>query len=375
MVDDSGNKQISVLKRLRIDDLDKMVTNLADNYRVYVPVDNDGVIEFKLFKPGTAIAWEYQNSTKPPKDVIFPQTQEMFRYDIKKDQGVVIKSEKNEEKPVVIVGLRPCDAHALTKVDCNFEGEFIDPYYFNNRNNTKLIGLGCTDPCFNCFCSSMGGSPHSYKGLDALIVKLTDANIIEAVTETGVNLFKEISVTDEKVSQDIIDRISEQKQKSGEKITRVVEPPVIDELDMEFFNDKIWEEIGERCISCGICVFVCPTCRCFDIQDEATSRHGRRIRVWDTCQFPEYTVHASDYNPRPARTNRVRNRVLCRLKYTVDKFGVNYCTGCGRCITHCPVNIDIVESFAMAKSVIQKRSGAGASENGVVAAGTEEVKN
>ncbi|MCK4896541.1 MAG: 4Fe-4S dicluster domain-containing protein [Candidatus Heimdallarchaeota archaeon] len=98
-----------------------------------------------------------------------------------------------------------------------------------------------------------------------------------------------------------------------------------------------------KCIGCGTCTYLCPTCHCFDMQDEATLDKGARIRVWDACMFPEYTMHTSGHNPRPARMHRVRNRFYHKYSYFPKNSDVIACTGCGRCIRYCPVNIDIIE--------------------------------
>ena len=105
----------------------------------------------------------------------------------------------------------------------------------------------------------------------------------------------------------------------------------------------MWERFSDRCLSCGICTFLCPTCHCFDIQDEMEGFDGRRARMWDTCMFSEYTLHTSGHNPRPTRKERTRNRISHKYSYFPEKFDVIACVGCGRCINYCPVNIDLLD--------------------------------
>ena len=111
----------------------------------------------------------------------------------------------------------------------------------------------------------------------------------------------------------------------------------------------------ERCLACGACSFLCPTCHCFDIQDEVTAEGGVRFRCWDTCQFGEFTRMGAGHNPRPTQKERVRQRVSHKFKYLVEEFGRLGCTGCGRCVEACPVNIDI-------RSVLARRSRAPSDE-------------
>jgi ferredoxin len=100
------------------------------------------------------------------------------------------------------------------------------------------------------------------------------------------------------------------------------------------------------CLRCGICTYMCPTCHCFDINDEVHSSApltGKRIRTWDTCQFPDFTMHSSGHNPRPDKASRLRQRIMHKFQYFVETYKNYQCTGCGRCITKCPVSIDIID--------------------------------
>ena len=125
---------------------------------------------------------------------------------------------------------------------------------------------------------------------------------------------------------------------------------IVEKLD-KIFENELWKNISLKCLGCGICTFQCPTCHCFDIQDETTITNGARVRVWDTCMNPEYTLHASGHNPRPARMNRTRNRVYHKFNYYPKNYNVIACVGCGRCISDCPVNIDIIDVIDQAREV------------------------
>ena len=110
----------------------------------------------------------------------------------------------------------------------------------------------------------------------------------------------------------------------------------------ELWDSPLWKKVSDACLGCGA-YFLCPTCHCFDIQDEMEGFEGRRCRVWDSCMFKEYTLHTSGHNPRPTRRERTRNRVNHKYSYFVKNFGTIACVGCGRCINNCPVNIDILD--------------------------------
>ena len=111
------------------------------------------------------------------------------------------------------------------------------------------------------------------------------------------------------------------------------------------FDSPAWGEMAKACIGCGVCTYLCPTCHCFDLSDEVTSRSplkGERVRTWDTCQFADFTMHTSGHNPRPDAGSRLRQRIAHKFLYFHENHGTQQCTGCGRCITHCPVGIDIL---------------------------------
>ncbi len=105
----------------------------------------------------------------------------------------------------------------------------------------------------------------------------------------------------------------------------------------------MWGDLTETCLGCGVCTYLCPTCHCFDICDEAATAAGERIRVWDSCQFPLFTQEASGANPRPSGKERFRQRIMHKFSYLPKERDMAGCVGCGRCVAECPVNLDIRE--------------------------------
>jgi len=318
-----------------------------ESYKLYTPRKDEDIWNFEVTKDSENIELDYQNSVVSPKKIIFPQSEILLEFSSSGNNNLEIKEILPDNEAVVIFGLRPCDGRSLALIDKVFSGDFQDPYYWKRRNKTSLIGLSCLQPPSpNCFCLSVDGSPHSVEGLDILLTDLGDKFYVESLTEKGdkllgkaKELFQEPKPEDKKAVKKI-------HLESEEKIKRRIKDiKSIPSKLKEMFDSPFWDEESLSCIRCGICTYLCPTCHCFDINDEVTSSSplkGKRVRTWDTCQFPDFTMHSSGHNPRPDKASRLRQRMFHKFKYFVELYQNFQCIGCGRCISYCPVRIDII---------------------------------
>ncbi len=326
------------------DELGSFVKRLLGSYEVFGPVSKGGMYQFEKISSPEELDLSYKNSKLSPKGVIFPQSERMFEFTLapgKEDAGI-LKEVPKEYKQRILFGIRPCDAQAFELVDVNFiTEEYKDPWWVRRREKSILIGLGCNEPRSTCFCTSTGGGPFSEKGLDVLLYDLGDVFLARSLTEKGSQVMSLFSgrVPDEGEKK----KVQELVANAEGKIKKTLPIDKLKDLDLlELFNGKFWEGIEFACINCGTCTFVCPTCWCFDIQDEVYKNEGDRLRNWDSCMFPIFTLHGSGHNPRAQKLQRVRQRFMHKLKYYVDKYGDGVaCVGCGRCVVSCPVNIDI----------------------------------
>lgn len=317
-------------------------------YKIYAPLKDEDIWTYEAMNNPEEIDLEFQTTALSPKKIIFPQREVYFEFEKADEDKPEINETLPEEDPAVVLGVRPCDAKAVTLTDLVFGGDFSDAYYWKRRNQTILVGLACnTPPSPNCFCLSVEGSPHSKEGLDILLTDLGDRYYVQSLTKNGdkllalaKNLFTQPSAAQKKELQKI-------QKKSEEKIKRQINnlgkvPPKLKEM----WESPFWDEEAMSCLRCGICTYMCPTCHCFDINDEVRSSiplKGKRIRTWDTCQFPDFTMHSSGHNPRPDKASRLRQRIMHKFQYFVEKYENYQCTGCGRCVTKCPVGIDIIQ--------------------------------
>jgi len=323
----------------------KALEGLSDAYRVFVPV-KDG--DFHVFKPlteGKKPDFDFQNTRMSPKSTVYPRSERMFEYTLDENDpdANILKESGKDYSPQAIVGIRPCDAHAFQIVKPNFDNpEYRDPFWVQHFESTTLVGLGCNEPCSTCFCTRVGGGPFNENGLDALLYDLGESYLVKGLTEKGEDFLQKTQGGTE--ADDAAKNKAQELEASAPKKIDVTVPTdkLKDKVINELFDAPFWEEVAFACLNCGTCTYLCPTCWCFDIQDEVLGKEGDRIRNWDSCMFPLFTLHGSGHNPRDQKVQRVRQRFMHKLKYYVDKYnnGVQ-CSGCGRCVRYCPVNIDI----------------------------------
>jgi ferredoxin len=347
------------IKFLNQDRLEAFLGSLAERNRVVVPVKSDGVVQFELWKPAAAVELDVLLAKQSPKEFVFPQTETYlkFRYSMEVPEAAVeatvphetINVETVNEAPAqVIFGLRPCDARGFVQMDRVFGGYggfYFDPFYNARREATTLLAVTCRDPRSTCFCTAVGGCPAGHEGVDALFTQVAGGFTIEALTPKG-----EAALAVAAPAAGLVDATEAQTAEAAEvkmQATTKVDVPFALNGIRDSLRDNIdgdgWHDLAMRCISCGTCTYVCPNCYCFNICDSLVECDGERYRCWDNCFNPQYTEETSGHNPRAAKSKRFRNRFSHKFWYYPDKYDSLLCSGCGRCIMHCPTRIDIRE--------------------------------
>jgi ferredoxin len=286
----------------------------------YAPLDRSGSLELD----------GYIHPANSVKQFIFPRHETLYCYKCK-GKDVELTDASDEIPRVLVVGARPCDAAALAIVDKVFNWDVKDELYNRRREATTVVTLACREHDSVCFCTSVGLGPAAERGSDALLLGLGDGNYeVRCVTEKGKALFAGRTEASSKTAT------------VPPGPPKKFEPGHVEEFLKENFENPIWKDRPLRCIGCGGCAFTCPTCHCFDIQDERTADGGKRVRNWDGCQFAQFTLHASGHNPRAGTANRQRQRIQHKFRIYPEKFGDVLCTGCGNCVRNCPVRLGVL---------------------------------
>jgi sulfhydrogenase subunit beta (sulfur reductase) len=321
-----------ILERER---LSQLVDALIADCEVIAPADESS---YNVIRSAGEMQLTQLKPAKSPKELAFPQREVLVRYALAGDQVTVDDPPPPIADDRVLIGTRPCDAAAFSVVDSLFGWDVVDAAYFERREHTTVVSIACDQPCDTCFCTSVGGSPAGIEGSDLLLTPLRQGDYhVQVISERGRLLVERY----ERFFKESDQAHNRERALLEDEWRAAIEPTVdLSEIEMADFESPVWETLAQACVDCGICTFLCPTCHCFDIQDEGDPNQGERVRVWDACTFYEYTrTHAGQ--PRPMHYRRYRQRIMHKFRYYPENMGKVLCVGCGRCIQYCPVRIDL----------------------------------
>jgi sulfhydrogenase subunit beta (sulfur reductase) len=331
---------MNIEKRLvRKGSLEKLFNLLKNNGNTIMgPLERNGKTRFASVNSFRDIASGYVQTTQSSKEVAFPRAEKILDYS-KNAAGMSVKGIDPAEIPqVVLWGVRPCDAMGIGELSAIFNWDYKDKIYNNRLSRVTVIGFSCEKADEYCFCTSVGGNPGSTEGSDILLTRMGgDGDFLaEIITGKGARIAA--------LSPELFEEAGNpEKDKFLASVPVRFEREMISrKLDKIFESDE-WVSQSLKCLGCGACAYVCPTCACFDIQDEAHGRSGSRVRCWDSCGFSMFTLHTSGHNPREVQSQRWRQRIMHKFSYMPDRLSVYGCTGCGRCSRACPADMNILE--------------------------------
>lgn len=341
-----GGKVIKLMK-ISKSDIRELLRKSAEEWQTYVPLEtNEGDI---LFAPLPKEKSELERALDrvnlkdewvviSPKDIFFPQMETMFQFDKENITQEVETSRK------LIFGVRPCDTKGILFSDEFYKRNFEDIYYLSRVKDRLIVTIGCLNPPRpkGCFCTSAKTGPFIEDGYDLQLVDAGDDYLVEigsGKAEDFVNSHLEFF---KEAAKDESEKISKIKSQAAKAINLKVDfEKALELMKTDAAFEENYERIGERCIYCGGCLYVCPTCTCFNVFDDKGEGQGVRRRNWDGCIFEGYTREASGHNPRHEKGTRTARRFEHKLKYDYRVTGMSGCIACGRCLTSCPVKIGI----------------------------------
>jgi sulfhydrogenase subunit beta (sulfur reductase) len=339
--------------------LDKWVELLGNEFRIMGPKRRLGAevgfaggnkqfpgehFLFDELQGGHELELSYPTTVLPPKKFFLPQKETLFKF---KENGRTIDPQL-DERPTVIFGIHTCDLHAILLIDQIFSQNGADQHYLARRSNAILVSIECLEPCTeNAFCKDMGTWTVP-EGFDIHLTDLGSEYAVEIGSEKGAALLQGIDSLRKATTQD-------QQRFQQVRSTKWSCFPYRLELDQSelpglltfSYRSQVWEQLGQKCLGCGVCTVVCPTCFCFDVLDEVSFdlSSGQRYRIWDSCQFSQFASVAGGHDFRNSRAARLRHRFGHKYKYQTERTGLAGCVGCGRCSEACLVHINPIDTL------------------------------
>ena len=321
-------------------DLPDIFATLREKWDVFAPVERKTEIRFRQLPVDGQVFLEAKKPLLPLKTLFLPEVEDLFSFITKhQTSDVDVIPVKPIQRERVILGALGCDIAALEILDRVYLQKPVDISYKKRREKTALVAVVCTGEGSECFCTSMGIDPIQPAGADALLTNLGNKYFMKAQTTKGERITETLQTWLKKPDGKEISKLAALVPGTQEKISTesILEEP------NQLWNLPIWIDLAARCIGCGVCTVLCPTCYCFDLEDERHGSSGKRFQCWDSCMDLHFTQMASGENPRPTKRERVRQRFLHKLSYFPTTHGQTACVGCGRCSVHCPVGIGIRE--------------------------------
>ena len=259
----------------------------------------------------------------------------------------ILNNEAKPERPHAFLGARACELAAIAVQDrVLLEDKYRDPIYDQRRRGAFVIAVQCTQAASTCFCASMGTGPQVSDGFDLVLTELLGSKghrfLVATGSDRGAEMLGELEA---------VPATGEDRQEAGARVeaaarqqVRSIDTTDIKELLQDNFEHPRWDNVASRCLTCANCTMVCPTCFCTAVEDvtDITGEHAERWRRWDSC-FTQSFSYIHGGSVRTSAKARYRQWMTHKLASWIDQFGSSGCVGCGRCITWCPVGIDITE--------------------------------
>ncbi len=319
------------------------IDNMAQDTEIIAPkqidvdANNHPIYQYLPVQSCNEIAFDYDTTTYSAKTYFIPFNEKLSTYHFEDDDWSQDISYRIQ--PRVIFGLHACDVNALVKLDKVFARDtFPNPYYLSRRKNTFVIGLSCT-PCEGAFCKSVGSHTVTH-GFDLFLTDLGDRYFVKIGSDRAFNLLRNLETREitEEDTQDYLE-VERRFDEAYKDTLQMQDLPTL--LDIEF-ESEVWKKWGDKCLSCGSCAMVCPTCYCYGVTERISmdSSEASKIKQLYSCNLVDFASVAGGHNFRPAAETRLKYRYYHQHRGFVESFGQPMCVGCNRCGRVCLAGIN-----------------------------------
>ena len=294
------------------------------------------------------------------KQFLLPARVKLFRARRAGDDGFEVEEELLDAAPLALLGVRACELHGIAIQDrVLLGGRYADRDYAARREDAFIVAVNCFEPAATCFCVSMGTGPKADKDYDLAFTEILEGEH-RLLLEVGSDRGAEIAATLPRrpATEDDLTAAGAAIDGAAERMGRTLDTTDIRDLLARNLANERWEDVAERCLTCGNCTMVCPTCFCTSVEDHTSlaGDEAERVRLWDSCFSVDHSyIHGGSI--RPSGTSRYRQWLTHKFGTWHDQFGSSGCVGCGRCIAWCPVGIDVVEELTAIRASEEANDG------------------
>ncbi|MBK9307026.1 MAG: 4Fe-4S dicluster domain-containing protein [Nitrospira sp.] len=299
---------------------------------------------YRLEQSGSDEIFGVVHGPQSLKPLVFAPREPLLQIERSKDGFTAHPTPPQSEK-VAVIGARACDLAGLAIQDRIFlENAYRDPYYAARREGLFLVAVNCTRSLQTCFCASMETGPRAHSGFDLVLTQVDDSFLVEAGSEAGRDLLSGLSLPP--ASEDLTGEAGGRIEACARSQVRRLDRARLPQALYDAHEHPRWDEVAGRCLACTNCTMVCPTCFCHTVEEtpDLLDQHSAHVRLWDSC-FTQQHGYIHGKNIRPTIKDRYRMWLTHKLASWIDQFGTSGCVGCGRCITWCPVGIDLTEEL------------------------------
>lgn len=321
-------------------DLKPLLDLVAEQMDLYIPKKTGTHYVYNRYDPTATTAVEVNNirACTPVKEFLFPL----------RELAAVFPEplEPEEIEPFAVFGLKNCDLSSIDILDKVFrEKEFEDPFYVKRREKMFIISSDCSDPADSCFCNVLNGRPYAQGGFDLNVSKVKGGFVVEAGSSKGEDFINAHSGLFKPAGDEVLaerDSVRAETLKQLEQNNEDLKFDVpVNEIVENGHDSPVFDEEATTCVECQACTRVCPTCHCFYLYDTAKEDYFSKMKMWDSCMRVAYAEVAGGANPRKVLGERLRHRFMHKFSYFLERYGVDMCVGCGRCVDAEAGDVDI----------------------------------